>query len=270
MFSRLVLRLSSLLLVSAVASGCASAGPAWTSETPEGFRFNYVAGYGEAESRAEAQASAELDARRQVGLRNSTIEVTNTTGLRAVETEERLSQTTTTETDVRSEGLPTQIEGWERVEIFESESEATGRHSVWALYRRLKPPGERRAPPGTGTFVVRNALLPGWGQRTMGRDAQGTLFTSVYLTAAATFGASHFLREQELERIRTAPDAAVEADAIDKANLWGNVRNVALGTAVGVWAWSVLDSFSATPQFLPFSVQPGRFGSTELGVRLRW
>ena len=65
------IRLSSLVLLgglSLMLAGCATSGPKWARETPEGFRYDYVVGTGEAATLSEALVAADpfdiLDSRK--------------------------------------------------------------------------------------------------------------------------------------------------------------------------------------------------------------
>ncbi len=125
------------------------------------------------------------------------------------------------------------------------------------------------APAGAGRFVLslprvgggpaalRSALLPGAGQRFMGRDGKGNFFcaTTAILAAGAIALHDAFLearRDQMLAQERFAavqvdeelPAARQEleraADRVDQRSVW---RWAAVGAAAGVYIWNVVDAF---------------------------
>ncbi|MDC0160426.1 hypothetical protein OAJ07_03135 [Gemmatimonadales bacterium] len=251
--ARYNIRLSSLVLLgglSLMLAGCATSGPKWARETPEGFRYDYVVGTGEAATLSEALVAAEANARAQVALVNSRVSVDQDVQVSTREDSRGIEMSSSEEIKVELQGLPVTILGWERVETREEMDLRTGDMRVRGLYRREKASGVRN-PPSSAGFVARSVILPGWGQRTMERDAQATLYTTSYLASWATFAAAFYIRDQEVTKLNNAQDAIEQARALSAVNQWGNVRNVALGAAAVVWTASLLDALSSDPRFLP-------------------
>jgi len=131
---------------------------------------------------------------------------------------------------------------------------------------------------GGAEAALRSALVPGGGQRYMGRASRGNFFFTATATLAAASVAAHdaFLearrdqaeaqrrfddveRESELDRARR--DLEKAAERVDDKN---TLRWALVGATAGVYAWNVIDAFglgqSARIPGLTWSVAPGPDG----------
>jgi hypothetical protein len=110
-----------------------------------------------------------------------------------------------------------------------------------ALYERTRPRGGACVPRAAGV-VARSLVLPGWGQRTLGRSGASGYFFGA--TAGAALGAGYFWNqgEQRYSTYRTSttfPEVGGLYDAAEQSRR----RAVALGgAAVTLYLWNVVDA----------------------------
>lgn len=164
---------------------------------------------------------------------------------------------------------------------------------AWLLTRApaVSSPGDGSTrihlPPASRWKAALSSLVvPGSGQRSVGRERRGNLFSSaIMLTAAGAIVAqdayldarrerSHAIRLVELTDGGPDAGAAIAAlrDAEDQTDRRSTVRYAVLGSAIALYAWNVIDALvvpepgaSSSDAGLGIGIVPDREG-----VRLAW
>jgi hypothetical protein len=127
--------------------------------------------------------------------------------------------------------------------------------------------------------AVRSALVPGAGQRYLGREGRGNRFAAAVLALGAGSIAAHdaFLtaRRNQNDAQRRYDSAETEGEAlrwrsrledeVDRTRNWDRVRWGVVGATVGVYIWNVVDAAleggeAAPPSDVSFGLAPRRDG----------
>jgi len=222
---------------------------------PTGYRYDYVVGYGADRELTTARQLARTDAEIQVATENMRLTGQQTTSAQVRERDGVVTQDLAVDIEITQEGMPTTISGWRNAGYYEGRESGTSNTAVWALYRYQKRSGIRQ-PPGRSSFVLKNVILPGWGQRTMGASGRANFYNLTYLGSWAGWAGLGHLWNIENRKVSESNTIDERDQAADRRNLYGDIRNGFVGVAVATWVSALLDSFSSEPQFLPFTIGP--------------
>ena len=254
-----------LILVGLIAAtGCSTARPNWVAGSigKERYQYQYISGAGEGPTLVRARRAAAIDAVSQaaqsgdVELRESGAIRTLGTNINSVADIEDIIDNSTL-----IEGAPTAIRGWELYDSFvETQTDGRG-YEAHVLYR-FERGSDARPPPSRLMWAAKSAVLPGWGQKARGAKARGNIFTASFLAAATSWGLLHQLRGREIHRLNAATTAPEQTDALNKVNLYGDIRNGLLGIASAIWSISIIDAISGDSQLLPFRVHGSATGGS--------
>ena len=83
-----------------------------------------------------------------------------------------------------------------------------------------------------------------------------------FLAGATSWGLLHQLRGREIHRLNAATTAPEQTDALNKVNLYGDIRNGLLGIVSAIWSISIIDAISGDSQLLPFRVHGSATGGS--------
>jgi hypothetical protein len=110
-----------------------------------------------------------------------------------------------------------------------------------ALYERARPP-DAECQPRMLTATVRSMLIPGWGQRTLGRSAASNYFfgTTVASLAGAVF--LHTRAGQRYDAYQSSTDFLEVASLYNQAERARKSALVIGGAATALYLWNVVDS----------------------------
>lgn len=229
----------------------------------EGYQYWYALGQGSAESRVDARGAAALaafsEAVRSGQLVVQSSQRINTLGRNrdGVGTLDVLINES-----IKVEGAPRSIRGWELFDSFEEALPEGRGYSAWVLYR-FRRGADARPRPSRFLWAAKSAVLPGWGQRARGAETRGNVFMSSFLGGATSWVLLGQLRNREIDRLNVATTAPEQSDALNKANLYGDIRNGLVAALSAIWSISIVDAISGDSQLLPFRVHGA---ATESGV----
>ena len=251
-------------------TGCSSARPKWVSGVAgEGHQYRYILGQAAEESRVDARRAASLAAFSEA-VRSGQLLVQ---GSERITTVGRNSDGVGTlevliEESIQVEGAPRSIRGWELFDSFEEALPGLRGYNAWVLYR-FERGTDARLPPSQLWWVAKSALLPGWGQRARGAKTRGNIFMGSFLGGATSWVLLGELRNREIDRLNLATTAPEQSDALNKANLYGDLRDGILATLAAIWTLSVVDAISGDSLLLPFRVHGmGTEGGVRFSVRV--
>jgi len=111
-----------------------------------------------------------------------------------------------------------------------------------ALYERNRPAGASCGVGWTLIAPLRSALVPGWGQRSLGRGGASRVYLAV---GAGSATASLLLSRYADGRYAAYQASTTYPELLDSYDQAERARRVALalgGVAVGVYAWNVFDA----------------------------
>lgn len=109
------------------------------------------------------------------------------------------------------------------------------------LYERVRPRGVSCRPRAL-TSTLQSILVPGWGQRSVGRTGPSRYF--FFSTAMAGGGAYllHSHAENRIEEYRTSTDPVGVADLYDSAERSRRFAVMVGGLAGALYVWNVIDA----------------------------
>lgn len=110
----------------------------------------------------------------------------------------------------------------------------------------------------------RSLVLPGWGQRHLGRPVAGWIYTTGFLVALGAGVGLQVLQEQAHDRYRNAATPADIAAAYDRFNRRYWLRNAVFASAAGIYAVNVLDLLLVSP--IPPAVAVSSVGANSLKI----
>lgn len=254
-------------LVTALANGCASVRPAWTTEPPEGYAHDFFTGSGTGAGRAEARNAAISSAvARFAESGRLNVQVVRTdsslTSERfrngAAPTLDRIDKTVQ---EIITRGESPTVKG---LRLHQEYSEESGsRHEAWVLMAVPKVSGIREVPTRR-EFVLRSAVVPGWGQYTMGNRRKGLLLALgavIAVPAAVSFSS---LRSEDLTRARSTQIQESRTFYTNEANRYGTFTAVTIAGAAALWGYGIMDAASS-PVSLYVNGGPAR---TRVGIAI--
>ena len=89
---------------------------------------------------------------------------------------------------------------------------------------------------------IRSAIVPGWGQFYKKHNTKGFLFLTAEI---ASIGSIIYFQNQynyNMNRSEETPTLEIKKEYVSRAQDNANYRNIAIGTAVATWVWSVIDA----------------------------
>ena len=169
------------------------------------------------------------------------------------------------------------------VEASEYYESCNYRYQVWKLYElsttaeNFKP----YIPQYTTTYGVtaawRSAIIPGWGQFYKGKIAKGVIFLPLEAVAVSGVVVCEMKRSYNFRKSNETSDLNIVKTYRSRADNWALYRNVAVGAAVGIYVWNVLDAALAKGKvryaWLPDNVHVNAFPHHEMcyyGVEVRF
>lgn len=237
------------------ATGCSSTRPKWlTGVAGQGFEYQYVIGQASDLSRSDALESAEADARLEAAVSNQMrIQASSTIITSGVNSNGVAAIRDSIRSVMQIEGAPATIRGWELYETYNELLSENRGYSAWVLYR-FDRGADRRPPPSRFGWIAKSALLPGWGQRARGAKTRGNVFMTSFLGAGSSWVLLDQLRKREINNLNAAITAPAQQNALNRANMYGDLRNGILAALGAIWSISVVDAISGDSQLLPFRV----------------
>jgi hypothetical protein len=138
----------------------------------------------------------------------------------------------------------------------------------WVVNRtRDEFPG-MRSPPSRVAFLAKNLLLPGWGQKTMGKPGRGTALQVTYLASLAGWVVFREIRNDDIHTLNQSTNAIEQANLIRQVNRSGNIKNGLIGVAAGTLLVSLMDALTGQPDLFEFS-PIGSGSGMSFGLKLR-
>ncbi len=99
-----------------------------------------------------------------------------------------------------------------------------------------------------GGALIKSMLIPGWGQMSKGRVGEG-IFTLVGELALGGYAYLNYNWAQEkLKTLNTTTDGYYYANSRDEYNEYKTMNNIALGAAVGLYAFNLYRAVAAKPK----------------------
>ena len=250
-----------------ISSGCATTRPDWTNgdlgEIGKEccFQYRYVLGVARKLSLTDAREAAEISARFEAA-RSGSMKLDAEIDIRRLQTNVN-SQASTLDSitgDLQTDLTGVTIRGWDLYEAYDELLDGNQGYSAWVLYRFERE--YARPPPSRLGWAARSAVLPGWGQRARGAKGRGNIFMTSFLGASTSWVLLDQLRNREIDRLNAATTAPEQTAALNKVNLYGDIRNGLLGIVSAIWSISIIDAISGDSQLLPFRVHGSATGGS--------
>jgi hypothetical protein len=160
---------------------------------------------------------------------------------------------------------------------------AGGNYQLWKLYEISTTGASFKAyvPEYTTHYGLsagwRSVIIPGWGQFHKKKTGKGIFFLTV--EAAAISSAVYFetMRADNMRKSQETTNMTLIKEYRNRADNWSLYRNIAIGTAAGVYVWNVLDAalakgklrYAWIPDNVGLSVSEG-FDGIHYGLALKF
>jgi len=121
-------------------------------------------------------------------------------------------------------------------------------YELWALYEVSKSGASFKPyiPEYTDQYGMRaawrSAIIPGWGQFHKGKTGKGIFFLSAEVAAVSSAIFFETKRSDNVRKSQEATNLDIVKEYRNRADNWELYRNIAIGTAAGVYVWNVLDA----------------------------
>jgi hypothetical protein len=122
-----------------------------------------------------------------------------------------------------------------------------GQYRVYLLVQTAKNPVydfERVRVSNEYDFSPR-AFVPGMAQLQKGSTGKGIFFIAGEVAFVGGIVIAENLRASYTSKINSTHNAQTKQNYIDKADMYGNIRNAAIAGAVALYAWNVIDGIVA-------------------------
>lgn len=125
-------------------------------------------------------------------------------------------------------------------------------HHMAAL--RLKAENDLYAGRSTTMTLLRNAVLPGWGQMYRGRKQRGKIYAAAALVTGAAWAITYKQYKDELDiynglsQADLARDPAAFRNQFDVVESKSSRSNIMMGLFLGVWGVSAIDNVVVGPR----------------------
>jgi len=135
------------------------------------------------------------------------------------------------------------------VQVSECYEYKNGRYQLWELYEvstnseNFKPYIPEFTDQWGLRAALRSAIIPGWGQFYKGKTGMGFLFLSTEVVAVSGIVYCETQRSDNMRKSLETSSLSVIKEYRSRADDWALDRNIAIGAAVGIYAWNVLDAY---------------------------
>ena len=121
-------------------------------------------------------------------------------------------------------------------------------YELWVLYevsqsgKSFKPYIPEYTDQYGMSAAWRSVIVPGWGQFHKGKTGKGIFFLSTEVVAVSGIVFCEVKRSDNVRKSQETTKLSIIKEYRNRADNWELYRNIAIGTAAGVYLWNVLDA----------------------------